>query len=64
MPRLLRSAQEFLSLLPKASECRVVRRENKVKLKLRLKRMIYAYVTDEAEAKSLLEKVNIPKVEF
>ncbi|MEM4311283.1 MAG: hypothetical protein QXX95_02730 [Nitrososphaerales archaeon] len=64
MPKQIFTKDTFLSLLEKAQECRVVRRGDKVKLKLRTQRYLYTYITNAKEADELLEKVKVKKVEF
>ncbi|MCX8191696.1 MAG: hypothetical protein N3F06_02675 [Nitrososphaerales archaeon] len=64
MPRQIFSSEEFIKLLEKATECRVVRRENKVKLKLRTPKLLYTYVTTPEEAENLLKNVKIEIKEF
>ncbi len=64
MPRQVFDAKTFKELLEKAIEVRVVRRKDYVKIKARLKRMLYTYVTDEAEAEKLLKTVKAPIKEF
>ena len=64
MPRQIHSSEEFMKILPQATECRVVRRDGRVKLKLRTRRFLYTYITDESEAEDLLKNVKIPIVEF
>jgi len=64
MPRQLRSVEEFKRLAEHASECRVVRRNGRVKLKLRTSRMLYTYITGEEEAGALLKELKIKTVEL
>ncbi len=64
MPRLVSSREEFERLLPMAKEVRVVRRGGKVKVKARLSRLLYTYVTNEEEANEILKGVKAPIKEF
>jgi len=64
MPVEIKTKEEFLKLLPFAKECRVVKRKNYVKLKLRLSRRLYTYKTNEKEAEELLKQVKCKIVEF
>lgn len=64
MPAEIKSREEFMKLLPLAKECRVVRRKNYVKLKLRLSRRLYTYKTNKEEADELLKSVKCRIVEF
>ncbi len=64
MPRQVFDAKTFKELLEKAIEVRVVKRKDYVKIKARLKRMLYTYVTDETEAEKLLKTVKAPIKEY
>ncbi|MEM1524511.1 MAG: hypothetical protein QW372_06690 [Nitrososphaerales archaeon] len=64
MPRQIYSSEEFIKLLEKAIECRVVRREGKVKLKLRTPKLLYTYVTSPEKAEELLKNVKVEIKEF
>lgn len=64
MPKQVSRIDEFKQLLGEASECRVVRRGDRVKVKLRTPRLLYTYVTSEKEAEELLKDVKIPIKEF
>ncbi|MCP8310956.1 MAG: hypothetical protein L6N95_04995 [Candidatus Methylarchaceae archaeon HK01B] len=65
MPKQIFSTEEFKKLLEKATECRIVRKEDKVKLKLRTPKMIYVLVTSKKESDALLKhvKVEIKEIE-
>ena len=64
MPAPIRSADEFRKLAPSASECRVVRRGDRVKLKLRTPKTLFVYVTNEKEAEAMLKDLKVNVVEF
>lgn len=64
MPKQIFSPEEFRELISKAEECRVVRRGDKVKLKLRTKRYLYTYITTPDEADEILKEIKVKKVEF
>ena len=64
MPRQVFDAKTFRKLLEKAVEVRVVKREGYVKVKARLKRQLYTYVTDESELEKLLKATKAPIKEF
>ncbi len=64
MPREIYSPEEFKTLLEKAVECRVVRRGDVVKIKLRTLKMLYTYKTNKEEADSLLKEVKAKVVEI
>ncbi len=59
MPRQIFNADEFKKLLEKAKECRVVKKEDTVKLKLRTPKMLYVLFTSKEEADKLLKDVKI-----
>ena len=65
MPKQIRSTEQFQKLAPNAEECRVVRSESGVKLKLRLSRELYTYKTNTDEAEDLIKGLkNVEVVEF
>lgn len=64
MPKQIFDKEEFLKLADNAIECRIVRRKDKVKIKLRRVRMLYTYVADSNEADEIISKINVPKVEL
>ena len=57
-------ADEFRKLAEFATLCKVVRREESVKLKLRTSKILYTYITTESEAEELLKGLKIEAVEF
>ena len=64
MPREIRSEDEFMAILDKSSECRVVRRESSVKLKLRTEKLLYVFKTSNENAEKLLSNIKINVVEL
>ena len=64
VPREIRSKDEFQRLLPQASEVRVVRGHDAVKLKLRTQSSLYTFKTTSEEADSLLKGSKAEVVEF
>ncbi|MFQ5970536.1 MAG: hypothetical protein ACE5J2_08600 [Nitrososphaerales archaeon] len=64
MPKQVFSKEDFLRMADGAIECLVVRRDDKVKLKLRRSRLVYTYVTNDSEANDLLKSVNLNVVEL
>jgi len=64
MPRQIKDADEFRKLAESATLCKVVKREKRVKLKLRTSKMLYTYITDESEAEELLKGVKIEAIDF
>ena len=64
MPRQVFTAEEFMKLAEKASECRVVVRADKAKLKLRTPKMLYVYVTSPEEAEKLIKDLKVTVVEL
>jgi len=64
MPREIETEEEFLELVKRASECRVKRLKDVVKLKLRTPRYLYTFKCDPATAEQLLGGLKIPIVEL
>ncbi|MBI2183487.1 MAG: hypothetical protein HYU39_00860 [Thaumarchaeota archaeon] len=64
MPRLVESEEEFLRWAGKASGCRVVRRGDEVKIKLRTPGFLAVYVTSGDKADGILEQIKVEKVEI
>ena len=64
MPKEINDPEEFLALAEKASECRVKRLEDVMKLKLRTRRQLYTIKLENAEGEELLKKINCPKKEL
>jgi hypothetical protein len=64
LPRQIYDAKSFKKLIDKAEEIRVVRGEDKVKLKLKTKHLLYTYVAEKAEADKLLKNVSKPVKEI
>jgi len=59
VPRQLNSIDEFKKLFPRASFLKVVRTDDKVKLKLRTKRILYTYIANKDEADALIKESNL-----
>jgi hypothetical protein len=64
MPRQIFNKDDFLKLADDATECLVVRREDKVKIKLRRSRLMYVYVANASEADQVLREIKLDKIEF
>jgi|TARA_B100001964_G_scaffold42454_1_gene47084 hypothetical protein len=64
MPRQIRDAEEFRKIAEFATLCKVVKREEQVKLKLRTSKMLYTYITDETESEELLKGLKIETTDF
>lgn len=64
MPKQLFSKEDFLKMADDAIECLVVRRKEKVKLKIRRTRMMYVYITNESEANDLLKSIKVDTIEL
>ena len=45
-----------------AKVCLVVRREDKVKIKIRRSRLMYTYITDKSEADQVLKEIKLDKI--
>lgn len=63
MPRELFDPDEFLEIMERAIECRVKRKGDVVKLKLRTKHMLYTLKVSPEEAEVILSRVTVPVVE-
>ncbi len=63
MPRELFDPDEFMEIMERATECRVKRKGDIVKLKLKTKRMLYTLKVTPEEAEVILSRVKIPVIE-
>ncbi|MFW9830720.1 MAG: hypothetical protein ACFFD8_03000 [Candidatus Thorarchaeota archaeon] len=63
MPQEIQSEEEFLAIVPRASECRVKRLRDGVKLKLRTAGYLYTFKTDPGTAERLLAALKIPVID-
>ena len=64
MPKEIFDPEEFLNLAKKASECRIKRLDNSMKLKLKTSRYLYTIKLDKSEGEELLDKIQCPKKEL
>jgi hypothetical protein len=64
MPKLLKTEEQFEEIINDATECRVVKREDQIKIKLRTKKLLYIYITDKVKGEELLKKVKVDKIEY
>ena len=64
MPHEIKESKEFLDLSQNAVECRVLRKGDIVKLKLRTHKVLYTYKTSPKEAEELLGKITCSVVEI
>ncbi|RJS83981.1 50S ribosomal protein L38e [Candidatus Bathyarchaeota archaeon] len=63
MPREIFDVEEFIKLSEKASECRVKRLKDVVKLKLRTRRLLYTLKVDPDKASEIIRRVKCEIVE-
>ena len=63
MPVEIFDIEKFLKLAELASECRVKRLKDKVKLKLRTSRRLYTIKLDPAKAEDVLKNIKCEVVE-
>ena len=63
MPRQVQTEEEFLELVELASECRVKRLPDAVKLKLRTPSYLYTFKTDPGTAERIIAALKIPIVD-
>ncbi|MHA2060234.1 MAG: hypothetical protein ACW976_05610 [Candidatus Ranarchaeia archaeon] len=64
MPREITNPDEFLDLSKNAVECRVTRKGDIVKLKLRTHKQLYTLKISPKEAEGLLGKISCTVVEI
>ncbi len=64
MPKEVLDIEEFRKAIPYASECRVVRSGDTVKVKLRLKRLLYVYKTTTKDVDALLKEIKTDIIEI
>jgi hypothetical protein len=64
LPMEIFDPEEFLVLAEKASECRVKRLGDVLKLKLRTRRQLYTIKLETAEGEELLKKIGCPTREL
>jgi hypothetical protein len=55
---------EFKRLSKGATELRVVKREDRVKLKLSTRGQLYVYISTEEESEPLIKELKLPHIEF
>ncbi len=63
MPREIFNKDELLKLATNAKECRIVRRKDKIKIKIRKSKILYTYIATPNEAEEILNRINIQKNE-
>ncbi len=64
MPKEVLDVEEFRKVIPHATECRVVRSGETVKVKLRLKRLLYVYKTNTKDVDELLKEIKTDIIEI
>ena len=64
MAKQVNSADEFKKLIPSASLLKVVRMDDKVKLKLRTKKVLYTYIASKDEADALIKDSKLEVEEY
>ncbi len=64
MPKQLFNKDDFIKMADGAEACLVVRRDDKVKIKLRKSRQMYIYVANSSEAGDLLKHIKVDTIEF
>ena len=62
MPRQLFNKDDFIKLADGARVCLVVRRDDKVKIKIRRSRLMYTYITDKSDADQVLKEIKLDKI--
>jgi len=64
VPREIYNEEKFIEISEYAIHCRVKRLKDKVKLKLRTKKILYTYKTDPATAERLLRNISCDIIEL
>ncbi|MHA1381010.1 MAG: hypothetical protein ACTSRG_21795 [Candidatus Helarchaeota archaeon] len=63
MPKQIQDSKEFIKRSEQAEECRVKRKKDAVKLKLRTKRTLFVLKVDPKEAESIIKKLKCEIIE-
>ncbi len=63
MPKEIFNPEKFLRIAERASECRIKRLGDVMKLKLRTRRYLYTLKVSVEEGEELLKKIKCPKRE-
>ncbi|TFG10631.1 50S ribosomal protein L38e [Candidatus Thorarchaeota archaeon] len=63
MPKQIYDVEKFLEMSEDATECRVKRGSDQVKLKLRTSRYLYTLILEPQEAEAVIEQVKCQVVE-
>ncbi|MHA1791537.1 MAG: hypothetical protein ACTSVI_02765 [Promethearchaeota archaeon] len=64
MPSQIFDPEKFLEISHSAQNCRVLRKKDKVKLKLRTKKKLYTYIADPETADALISKIECEIIEL
>lgn len=64
MPKELKDVNKFIELSSKATECRVKRVKDTVKLKLRTVRYLYTLKVDPQGAEEIIKKIKCQVIEI
>jgi len=64
LPQEIFDPEEFLEIADRATECRVKRRGDIVKLKLRTRKRLYTLKTSPEEANIILQRIQQPIVDL
>ncbi|MFX0132716.1 MAG: hypothetical protein ACFFDN_03625 [Candidatus Hodarchaeota archaeon] len=63
MPKTIQDIKEFIELSKHATECRIKRTKNAVKLKLRTNKVLYVLKIEPSEAEEVRKKINCEIIE-
>ncbi len=63
MPRIITDVPQFLQMTETATECRVRRGTNQVKLKLRMPKYLYTLTVEPQQAEDILQQVKCHVIE-
>jgi len=64
LPQEIFNPEKFLEIAARATECRVKRRGNIVKLKLRTRKRLYTLKVSPEEANVILERIKLPIIDL
>ncbi|MFX1450255.1 MAG: hypothetical protein ACFFCM_05410 [Promethearchaeota archaeon] len=64
MPKTIQDVKEFLEISKRATECRIKRIKDAVKLKLRTKNALYVLKIEPSEAAAVIKKINCEIIEI
>ena len=64
MPQEIFNPEDFLDIADRATECRVKRKGDIVKIKLRTKTRLFTFKSSPEEANAILQRIQLPVVDL